>query len=187
MSVALKDKDESATKALLIKVAQTELEVITQQLEAYLSVCEVFHSHLHLIVSCFEADPTTCLINQIGPVQGDEFAGYRENSYWRILEERASRVTLEELGQNCIVRRQPWGEVLIFGEGTDSLIVWVTKNRLPLLGITPSVKMTGTTGKQNGRTTGNQTGRTTGRTTGKAAYLEALTESRLGLKVFTRR
>lgn len=89
--------------------------------------------HLHLTVSCFEA-----LNNQVAkelePVEGDEFADFREFGYFRMLEERASKISLEELSDTCRIERQRWGEMLVFEGGQECLIVWITFKRLPLLG-----------------------------------------------------
>ena len=86
-----------------------------------------------------------------------------ERAYFRALEERASRVTLDELSQDCQVERKPWWEVLTIGQGAEGAMVWITQNRLPLLGATPTVKMTG-----------------------KLNY-SVLIEDSIGLKVFVRK
>jgi hypothetical protein len=37
-----------------------------------------------------------------------------EEGYFRILEERASRVTMEELSEVCRIERTEWGEMMVF-------------------------------------------------------------------------
>lgn len=58
--------------------------------------------------------------------EGDEFEGIMEEGYFRLLEERGSKITLEELSEVCEIERLPWGEMLVFEGGHDGLIVWVT-------------------------------------------------------------
>jgi hypothetical protein len=77
--------EEAPTRAVLFHMCETELVEVREQLEAYLSVCEVFFGHLHLVVCCYETDSTTFLANEIAPTEGDEFADFRENSYFRVL------------------------------------------------------------------------------------------------------
>lgn len=45
------------------------------------------------------------------------------------------------------MERQEWGELLVFEGGQDCLIVWVTLNRLPLLGVVPEFSLPKTRGK----------------------------------------
>ena len=99
--------------------------------------------HLHLVVTCFEADPVTDILREIYSSEEEDFTLLNESAYFRALEERASRVTLEELGQDCQVERRSWGEVLTIGQGGEGAMIWITQNRLPLLGTTPAVKMAG--------------------------------------------
>lgn len=66
--------------------------------------------------------------------KGDEFSDFREEGYFRILEERAARVTLEELSETFRVEKRDWGEILVSGGGKEGLVVWVTLRKFPCLG-----------------------------------------------------
>ena len=53
---ALPEADVSGpTRALLFRIDQTDFDELTQHLDSYLSLCEVFLGHLHLVVSCLQA------------------------------------------------------------------------------------------------------------------------------------
>jgi hypothetical protein len=48
----------------------------------------------------------------------------------------------------CSIERTGWGELLVFEEGHDGLIVWVTQRFLPKLDVSPSVAIPANRAKQ---------------------------------------
>ncbi len=85
---------EMPVKAILLKSQRESIEALSDSLDAYLSICELFHSHIHLTLNCFESPSRINLKEHLVCLEGDEFEGVVEEGYFRILEERAGRVTL---------------------------------------------------------------------------------------------
>jgi hypothetical protein len=97
------------TKAILFRTCRENFDSLTESLDSYLSICELFHGHIHLIVNCFESWPSLALKEHMAEVEGDEFEGIVEEGYFKILEERGSKITLVELSEICEIQRKDWG------------------------------------------------------------------------------
>jgi hypothetical protein len=91
----VEDSKEFETKVILFRSQRESFEALSESLDAYLSICELFHSHIHLTLNCFEASSRIDLRDHLAATDGDEFEGVMEDGYFRILEERAGRITLE--------------------------------------------------------------------------------------------
>lgn len=59
------------TKAILLRTTKEGFSALTESLDSYLSICELFHSHIHLTVNCFEAWPSLSLPELMLQSEGD--------------------------------------------------------------------------------------------------------------------
>lgn len=135
-----KEERIALARMIFFKSERESFQTLTEQIDAYLSICELFHAHIHLTFNCFEPPSSIDLAAHSAPLDGDEFEGVEEG-YFRILEERASRVTLEELSETCSVERMDCGEALVFEGGHDGVVVWITQKWLPLLALPPPLML----------------------------------------------
>ena len=76
---------EHKTKAILLRTSKESFGALTESLDSYLSICELFHGHVHLTLNCFEAWPSLSLPELMLQSDGDEFEGVFEDGYFRIL------------------------------------------------------------------------------------------------------
>jgi len=55
---------------------------------------------------------------------------------------------MEELSEVCRIERMHWGEMMVFEEGQEGVVVWVTERFMPKLGLIPPVNMPSSRAKQ---------------------------------------
>lgn len=64
---------EHTTKAILLRTCKESFSSLVESLDSYLSICELFHSHIHMTLNCFEAWPMLSLPELMLQTDGDEF------------------------------------------------------------------------------------------------------------------